>query len=70
MFPAETYDSYPGIGGSLREVGWYYKSEMGTDVRSRVGHDDDFEDEVCFKRGRVVTPQFLNPIKYDIFITN
>ena len=23
LFSTETYDSHPGVGGSLREVGWY-----------------------------------------------
>ena len=33
---------------------------ISSGVLSRVGHDYDFEDEVYFKRERVVTPRFLN----------
>ena len=35
-----------------------------------VGHGDDFEDEVCFKRGRVVTPRFSDINITDLIIIN
>ena len=59
LFPAEAYDSHPGIGevlemlDGIRSQRWVQMNYLRT-----VGHDDDFEDEVYFKRGRVVTPRF------------
>ena len=35
-----------------------------------VGRGDDFEDEVCFKQGRVVTPRFPDINFTDLIIIN
>ena len=41
-----------------RGFGGISSRRRSTGVLNRVGHGDDFEDEVFFKRGRVVTPRF------------
>ena len=71
MFPTETYDHSPtGFGGSFEGVECYYKSERVQAFLSNVGRSDDFEDEVYFKRGRVVTSRSLKCILVSLWDLN
>ena len=50
----------PVLEEVLEELDIIRSQIQSIEVLSRVGRGDDFEDEVYFKRGRVVTPRFLD----------